>query len=307
MADDPMDSRKIKWAEMVPEVTFGTFPTNPAMQPLPGVLLEFNLKSSPVLDEYNCLKGAAETDPLSCGVATKTTETIEWDFKVKCTDAYGMLPQALLAATSSTYTPGNTMLPFSIGLMAGSQFCTLLGNVITEWVLEIPDNEKAAELSVSGMAVSKSAWGADYKGSGSHATAVSSADVLTMASLSAFTYDSVALSASDIMAPSLKFGVKNKVEPVIDASSSRTSKIGNWSFGPREYILELDATFLDDMGLQDDILAAADHTMAYTLDGKTWTWSGIKWANGGDITLNPEDVIGTTLQAAGGAARLSIA
>jgi len=307
MADDPMDSRKIKWAEWIPETTFGTLPTNPAMQALPGVLLEFNLKSSPVLDEYNCLKGATDTDPLSCGVATKTTEKIEWDFKVKCTDAYGMLPQALLAATTSTFTPGNTMLPFSIGLMAGSQYCTLLGNVITEWVLDIPDNEKAAELSVSGMAVSKSAWGADYKGTGSHAAAVSSADVLTMASLSAFTYDSVALSASDIMAPSLKFGVKNKVEPVIDASSSRTSKIGNWSFGPREYILELDATFLDDMGLQDDILAAANHTMAYTLDGKTCTWSGIKWANSGDITLNPEDVIGTTLQAAGGAARLSIA
>lgn len=306
MADDPMDSRKIKWAEMVPEVTFGTFPTNPAMAPLPGVLLEFNLKSSPVLDEYNCLKGAAETDPLSCGVATKTTEVIEWDFKVKCTDVVGLLPQALLAATSSTYTPGNTMLPFSLGLVAGSQFCNLLGNVITEWVLEIPDNETAAELSVSGMAVSKSAWGADYKGTGSHATAVSEADVLTMGSLSAFTYDGTAWSASDVMVPSLKFGVKNDVKPVVDASSSRTSKIGNWSFGPREYILEADATFLDDMGLQDDILTAAAHTMSFTLDGKTFAWTGLKWANGGDITLNPEDVIGTSLKAAGGAARVAI-
>ena len=110
-----------------------------------------------------------------------------------------------------------------------------------------------------------------------------------------------------MMIPSLKFGVKNNITPVIDASSSRTSKIGSWSFGPREYILEMDATFLDDMGMQDDILAAAAHTVAFTLDGKTCTFSGVKWANSGDVTLNPEDVIGTSLKAAPGAARLAIA
>ena len=79
MADQPMDSRTVKWAEYVAEVTLGTFPTGPTMLPLPGVVTEFNLKASPVLDEYNCLKGASETNPLTCGVATKTSSYRDWE------------------------------------------------------------------------------------------------------------------------------------------------------------------------------------------------------------------------------------
>lgn len=305
MADQVMDTRTVKWAEWKDEVTAGTFPTNPAMAALPGILTNFSFNSSPNFDTYNAFKGATDTDPLSCGVATKAGETHEWSFEVKATEL-GLLPHALLGATVSTYTPGVVYLPFSLGLKIGTQFSTITGNVIKSWNMEFPDAESAAVLQVEGMGMDRADFSTTYLGTGSHATAPDEDDVLTMASLSSITYDSAAFSAADLQIDSLSFGVENDVKPGIDVGSSRASKIGTWSFGPRALNLELGASLLDDMGAYDDVLAGTAHTMAFTLDGKTFTYSGIKWTNAPDADCNPEDILGMTLSADPGALRLAI-
>lgn len=305
MADQPMDSRTVKWAEYIDEVTLGTFPTNPVMLAFPGTLEKFSFISAPTFDTYTVLNGAADTDPLSCGVATKAGETHKWSYEGKAT-SLGLLPHALLSATTSTYVPGVTLLPFSIGMMAGTQFSKITGNVIESWMMEFKDTKSAASIKIDGQGMARSAFSTTYLGTGSHASAEDPDDAFTMVDVTDLKYDGSAFSADDLTVDSLKFGVKNNVGPVIDVGSTNPSKISNWSFGPREYTLELGATFLDDMGAADDVLAGTEHAVAFTLDGQDFAFTGVKWTNAPTIGFTPEDVIGMNLKADPQALRLAI-
>lgn len=302
---DPLDARTVKYVEYIDEVTLGTMPTNPTMLAFPGYINSFKFTSGANFDSYTYFKGAADADPLSSGTVSKTGETHAWSCEMKAT-GLTLLPHALLASTISTYTPGTKLLPVSIGVKMGASYTTLKGCPITSWQMEFPDLTSAASLTIEGMAMDRTDFsGTDYKGTGSHATVPSSA-AYTMASLTAVTYDNSAFSAADLSIESLKFGVSNNIEPVLDLGSSLGSKIGSWSFGPREINLELEAKLLG-TGAIDDAMDGAAHEVEFTLGSKTFTFTNVIWTNAPDVDCNPEDLIGFSLQADPQAVRLAIA
>lgn len=301
---DVLDSRSVRWAEFVPETTLGTAPTDPNMQAFPGDLVNFTIGGQPEFEEYSYLKGPTDTDPLSSGKAIKTGESHSVSVTLKAS-GLGMLPYVLCAASSAEYTPGTTILPISIGAKIGSEYCLVSGATLQSWVLDFKDNKSAAELTLEFLGVNRTDWGSDYIGTGSHAAAPSSAPY-TMSNLSNFLYDSASPEDADISLESLKLGISNQIDPVIDLTKSYPSKIGAWSYNLRDISLEMGATCTG-VSVQDDVFGGEDHTVAFTLGGKTFTLSGVKWTNAPDVEGGPENLIGMSLSCAPKAARLAIA
>lgn len=302
---NPIDQRSLKWLEYVDETVLGTIPTNPAMRALPGDLTKFDYTTSLKTDSYNAFQGATATDPLSAGKVVVTAEEHEWSFTCKAS-SLALLPHALMAATVSGYTPSNVHLPITLGAVEGGKFGTWKGCAIEEWICNIPDAKKTAEISVSGVAMDRGAFSAtDYKGTGTHATAPSAAPY-KLSSLTSILFDGADPKTANLSIESLKFGVKNDVSPVIDAASSLASKIGFWSFGAREFVLEMKVTILD-ASVVETLRAGGTHTFAFTLGAKTFTFSNVVFVNPGKIGNDPESAIAITLKADGGALRLAIA
>ncbi|MFZ2499532.1 hypothetical protein [Methanosarcina sp.] len=299
-----LDSRSIRWMEYIPETTLGTTPTNPTMLAFPGDLVDFTIGGQAEFEEYSCLKGPVDTDPLSNGKATKTGESHKVSVTIK-PSGLGMLPYVLCAATNATYVPGITMLPVSIGAKIGTEYCVVSGCVLEKLSLDFKDKKSAAEMTLDFVGIDRTDWGADYKGTGAHATAPSSAPY-TMSSLSNVLYDAAAPSAADITLDSLKLDISNKIDPVTDISVVAPSKIGSWSYGLREIALDMGATCMG-VGVQDDVFGGAAHTFAVTLGGKTFTLSNVVWTNAPDVKGGPENLIGMSLSCSPQAARLAIA
>lgn len=301
---DVLDSRSVRWAEFVPETTLGTTPTNPAMQAFPGDMVNFKIGGQAEFEEYSYLKGPDDTDPLSNGKAIKTGESHSVSVTLKAS-ALTLLPYVLCAATSATYTPGITILPVSIGAKVGSEYCLVSGAVLKDWSLNFKDKKSTAELTLEFLGVDRTDWDVDYIGSGSHAAAPSSAPY-TMSSLSSVLYDSADPADADITLESLKLGISNQIDPVIDLTKAYPSKIGGWSYGLRDISLEMGAS-CSGVTVQDDVFGGAAHTVAFGLGGKTFTLSNVVWTNAPDVEGGPENLIGMSLSCAPKAARLAIA
>ena len=300
-----IDSKNVKWAEYVDESTLGTTPTNPTMVAFPGDLVEFVTGGGADFEEYPVLKGATDTDPLSAGDATKTSETHSMKVTLKPQDM-SLIPYALLGTTTTTYAPGKVPHYQSIGMRVDDQYSVFKGGILSNFEFDIPDMKNAATLTLDYMGVERSDWsGTSYIGTGSHGTAPTSAP-FTMGSLSSILYDGAAPSTANILIDSIKFSIKNNIEPVEDAASALASKIAGWSFGQREIGLELGVTMMD-VGVQDDIFDGSAHTFAFTLDAKTYTFSNIFWVNAPDTNMSPADRVGMSLQSSGVATRLAIA
>jgi len=300
-----IDGRTVKFADWIDESTFGTTPTNPTMVAFPGELVNIEATSGPEIDSYPVLQGAAVTDPLSSGKTVKTGETHGIKITLRAS-ALTWLPYALMAATTSTYAPGKVAHPISIGLKADSEYCVYSGCVLQEAVWEFADMKTANTLTLTYMCQDKGDWSAtDYIGTGSHGTP-SSDDPYTMSSLSSVTYDGSAPSASNILLESLKFTISYDMEGVTDLSASAPSKIGDYAFMSRSLQLDMGMTMMA-MSAHDGLLAATDHTLVFTLDSKTFTFSAIKWTNNPAVNLAAASKVGMTLTSDGEATRLAIA
>jgi len=302
-AVQPLDARTLKWVEYVDESALGTFPTNPTMTAFPGLVTNFNFTSGPELDKYSYFKSATDTDPLSSGTATKSGETHTWSVELKMS-ALGLLPHALMATNTTTYAPGVTHLPFSIGAKIGADFTTFTGCIITSWVVDIPDMTSAATLTIEGMAFNRTDFSTTYVGTGAHATAPTDA-VLTMGSVANVQYDNASTETADLYMGSLRFGVQNNVTPVLDVGSSLASKYTNYSLGPREFVLEVDSVLLGTAAI-DDAKDGAAHEFEFDFGGKTFTFTNVIWDNSPSVDCNPEDLIGFSLSAEPTSARLAI-
>ncbi len=299
-----IDGRTVRYAEYIPEVTMGTTPNNPTMVAFPGEITDIDLQSGPEMESYKYLKGATDTDPLSCGKSVKTGETHKVVITIK-PSGLTWLPFVLLGTTNTTYAPGKVAHPVSIGLVAGSEFCLLKGCVLESAVLDFKDTKTAAELVLTYMCIEKSAWSAtDYIGTGSHA-AVPTDAIYTMASITSFVYDGVAPSASDIYLESLKISITNSIEPVFDLSATAASKIGDYSFLSRSIVLELGMSVIA-MGVHDDILDGTDHQIDFALGGKTFSFTGLYWTNAPSVKLSPASKLGMTLTSDGESTRIAI-
>jgi hypothetical protein len=299
-----IDGRTVKWAEFVDEETMGTTPTNPEMQAFPGELIDIDIQSGAEFDSYKILKGASDTDPLSCGKSVKTGETHQVTITVKVS-ALTWLPYALLAANTTTYAPGIVPHYVSIGIKSGNDYCVLKGSILESAVFDIPDMKTSGTLTLIYICQDRSDWsGTDYIGTGSHATAPSD-DAYTMGDLSSVLYDSSAPSAADVLIESVKFSIENDIEPVTDLSETAPSKIGDYAFLSRSIQLDISMTMMA-MGAHDDLLGSSDHTFAFTLDSKTLTFSAIKWTNAPSVKAGPATKVGMSLTSDGEATRLAI-
>jgi hypothetical protein len=301
---DIIDARSVRWLEYVDEATLGTTPTNPVMTAFPGDLIKFSIDGKAEFEEYKYFRGPAETDPLSTGKARKTGEEHTVSVTLK-PSSMAMIPYALCAATKTTYAPGIVSLSISIGAKIGTEWCLIKGCVLQSLTLNFKDTKSVAEMTLEYIGMSKTEWGEDYKGTGSHGTAPTSAPY-TMASISNILYDAAAPSTADLNIESLKVGISNSIDPVFDVGSVLGSKIAYFSYNGREMPLELGASCLG-VGTQDDAIGGAEHTLAFTLGGKTYTFSNVVWTNAPSVDADPESKIGMSLSCSPGAVRLAIA
>lgn len=299
-----IDGRTVRYAEYVVESVLGTTPSNPTMIAYPGEITDIDVQSGPEMESYKYLRGATDTDPLSCGKSVKTGETHKVTITLKVS-GLSWLPFVLLGATTSTYAPGTTAHPVSIGLVAGSEYCVLRGGVLESAVLEFKDNKTSGVLTLTYTGVEKSDWSTtDYIGTGSHSTVPTDA-IYTMASITGFMYDGVAPSASDIYLESLKISITNNIEPVFDLSASAASKIGDFAFMSRSMVLEMGMSMIG-MGVHDDLLDGTDHQIDFTLGSKDFTFSGLYWINAPSVKLGPAAKVGMTLTSDGESTRIAI-
>jgi hypothetical protein len=300
-----IDGRTVKWADWVDESTLGTTPDNPTMNAFWGELTDIEVTSGPEVDSYPVLSGASETDPLSSGKTVKTGETHQVKITVRA-NSLTWLPYALMAATTSTYATGKVEHPISIGVKADTDYCVLSGCVLIGAEFNIPDMKTANTLILTYLCKDKSDWGStDYIGTGSHGSP-SSSDPYTMSDLSSVLYDAADPDDADILLESLKFNISYDAEGVTDLSESAPSKIGDYAFMSRSIQVEMSMTMIA-MGAHDDLLSATDHTLAFTLDSKTLTFSAIKWTNNPAVSLAPASKVGMSLSSDGEATRLAIA
>ena len=284
----------------------GNTPDNPEMSAFPGELIDFEIDGGPEFDSYKVLKGPTDTDPLSCG---KTVKTAEKPHTVKITlkaTAMSLIPYVIMASSTSTYTPGTTQHPVTIGAMIGSEYCLVKGCVLANHEINFKDRKSVAELTLEFLGVERTDWGSDYVGSGSHASVVT-AEPLHLSDVTNILYDSSALSAVGLILDSLKFGIKNNVEEVRDGSASVASQISSWNYTGREISIELGCT-LTDMTIADEVLAGDnDHTVKFTVSGKTYTISSLAWTNAPTAKASAGELIGMNLTNDAEAARLAIA
>ncbi|WP_094226917.1 hypothetical protein [Methanolobus psychrotolerans] len=300
-----IDGRTVRWAEYIGEETLGTTPTNPTMLAFPGDLVGIDVQSGPEMESYKILKGATDTDPLSCGESVKTGETHQVTITLKVSGVT-WLPYILLGATTSAYAPGIVSHPISIGLVAGTEYCVLEGCGWKSAVLDFPDTRTAATLTLTFMCIGKTDWSeTDYKGTGSHASAPTAAPY-TMSSITLFEYDDVSPDTSDVYLESLKISIENDIEPVYDLSSEAASKIGDWSFLSRSMQVDMGMSMIG-MGVHDDILDGDAHKIDFTLGTKAFTFSNLYWTNAPSVNLSPASKVGMTLTSDGEATRIAIA
>lgn len=278
------------------------------MKAFPGEMIDFEIDSDggSEFDSYKVLKGPTDTDPLSCG---KTIKTVEKPHTVKITlkvTAMDLIPYIIMASSTSTYTPGTTQHPISIGAMMGEKFCLVKGCVLKNHEVNFKDRKSVGELTLELSGVERTDWGSDYIGSGSHASA-GTAEPLKLSDVTNILYDGSALSAVDLILDSLKFSVKNNIEEIRDGSASVDSQISAWNYTGREISVELGCT-LTDMTIADEVLAGNnDHTVAFTVDGKTYTISAIAWTNAPTAKASAGELIAMNLTNDAEAARLAIA
>jgi hypothetical protein len=300
-----IDGRTVKWADWVDETTFGTTPTNPTMSAFPGEVINIEPTSGPEVESYKVLKGATETDPLSCGKTVKTGETHGIKITIKAS-ALTWLPYALMASDTTTYAPGKVEHPISIGLVSDDEFCVYKGCVLQEAIWDFPDMRSANTLTLTYMCQDKGDWSAtDYIGTGSHGSAPTD-DPYTLADLTSFQYDSAAPSTANLIIESFKMTLSYDMEGVTDLSETAPSKIGEFSFNSRSIQVETSATAMA-MGAHDDLITGDDHTISFTCDTKVFTFSALKWTNNPTVGMGPASRVGMTFTSDGEATRLAIA
>ncbi|AKB35624.1 hypothetical protein MSSAC_1034 [Methanosarcina siciliae C2J] len=298
-----IDGRSVIYAEYVPESTLGTTPGAPVFRSFPGDLTKIVISSGAEFDEFEVLRPSSDVDRLNCGVAVKTVEKMH-QVKVYCKpSSLGLLGYAICAANTASYTaPGTSVWPCTIGVRVGSKYTTIKGCVLQSAKYEFKDMKKTADLVLTFYGVSRTDWSTtDYAASGSHSTAPTAAPY-TMSNLSNMQYDSGGPEEKGIIIDSLIFGFENTIDPILSTSGLVDSKIVGWKYRAASIPLKLGVS-LTDTTIQDSVTAGNAHTVAFTLGGKTFTFSGIKWTNGVDLDAEAGAGIGLELEAAGKSVR----
>lgn len=255
--------------EHIPEVTFGVKPTNPAML-WPGLTQNFKALIKSENEEYRTLKAAAATNKLQIEGAILLGQAIEVDWQYILQD--WTLLKYLQSVTGGN-TPTDNLASFTLGLIspdATPKYATIQGLKFSSGEIEIPEKGKAIT-NLKGLAAhvpvtSNNPWSAtDYKGTGTHAAKASTAPV-KWNDITACTYGGANIPNSQL--GTIKIGIDNKCEGVLDAYSTNSTKIAAIEPTERNYKLSV-------VLKKKAIDAIADKAVEYTAGNFVLTIGGV--------------------------------
>lgn len=254
--------------------TDGVFPTNPTMLWI-GEVTSARLTSTHQNEDVRGLKAAAATNKLAIvgNVKTGTDMVLEIEYAPQ-----NWTLAKFASALAGGLTPTDTMSSLSFGLIGQASdgtetYAKVSGGVIESMDVECAEDKKfkvTLRIPVKDIYLSTNdPWTTDYKGSGAHATALTT-NPLVWSDISAVTRTSA------IVVSSLKWSVKNQIDKSRDPASTFVTKIKSLTPTKREYTLsaKLKRTAQNDFAVAHNAYAAVDFVIV--VNGVTITFVGSK-------------------------------
>lgn len=290
-----LDGSAEKSVELIEEVTFGTFPTDPTMLGIGGYPVKVTNKKTVRLENFPYLKEVAGTNRAQSTKVSKVGEAYGVNIEMKPTgwDIWSYL----LGGVVATPAISDTVKKISMGNKVGSaEYEKFTGGIVQKIECEI-EHDKAATQTVDMLFVeSDGITGADYIGTGAHA-AVASGTPLDAPGVTSVLYDAAALSVVEAKLEYIKFSGEYTITPVPDITTSWDSRIGGWGRGQRNITLEIGLTLDALTDVQTDMFDGAAHTFAFTALGKTLSFSNLIWGGDWEQDLDPDDMVVMPLKA----------
>ncbi|MFA4971944.1 MAG: phage tail tube protein [bacterium] len=291
--------------DYIEEGTYGSTPSNPALV-WPGRVYSVRPlnKVKNVVKRY--LPPASVTDNKALSLtAFKVGEEIGLDI--------GMVPQTgSLLAWLIYWLGGTTAAPVSdtqksVSMVltdpaaATNKYHTYAGMTGSELTLDAQE-DREIDIKCKMLGAELTVGNTDPKGSGSHPSASAGAE-LTFEDISAaqlkYTASGSYANLTDAL-HGLTFSIKNKLVLVKDINNTKSTKIQAIVVAARELGLTLDIDYTDigtgsatNFGITD-IRSLTDFSFKFTLDSKTYTFTGVKFPEL-PYEFGPDDIFGDKL------------
>ena len=286
--------------EYVKETTFGTMPTNPAMQWI-GIVTDAKFTDKPKSFSTRYFTNAAYTDPKSAAykhIKTVMDAGIEIEYVPQ-----GILDGFLgfaLGGDNTTCTglvDGINSVTIGAIITDGTdKYLTYKGCVIDEFTLSIPEDDvlKCSAKFTAADAAAPSDTG--YKGTGSNATestnAMLTCDDVSDIQLSVDNGKTWA-SATDIVRE-IELSISNKNVYLKDLASTNSTHIAGVVNTGKDVKLGLEL-YYDDLDLLTQVRALTQCGFKFTIDKKTFTFTGVQFPEY-PLDVKPDEVIGDKIE-----------
>lgn len=266
-------------AEYVVETTFGAMPTNPAMQWI-GLIQSLKATIKTEHEEYRTLKAAAATNKLQIEGDVLLGQSLDIDMDYVMQDwTFFKYVMSLTGGLTMTDDLANIALGL-ISPDATPKYAQLLGTKIDSAAVEIPERGKAkCTMKLKGANVpvtTNNPWSVtNYKGTGSNATKASTPPI-PWSGITAITYGGVVIPSSEV--GGVKISIENKLEAVLDAYNTLSTKIG--AIEPTERTIKVSLTLkkktIDAIVALSNAFAAANLVITFASPATTLTFAGAR-------------------------------
>jgi len=256
--------------EYIEEVTFGTFPTNPAMKWL-GLIQNFKLDIIAENEDYRTLKASGATNKLAIEGNVTSGQTLNADIEYMVQN-WDFFKWGL--SLTGAGTPTDTLASLSFELISPDvtpKYAAFSGGVIDSINVEIPEKKAAvakASLKFGHVkTTTNNPWEATtHIGSGSHASKASTAPI-AFSAITTCTWGGSAFKASNI-----KFGYKNNLQDAIDADSTLSTKAAGFTPDARDFTFgcTIKKSAIDAIAAL--VVAGTPQTLILTISGATFTF-----------------------------------
>ncbi len=285
--------------EYIKETSFGTTPTNPAMQWI-GIVTDAKFTDKPKSFSTRYFTDAAYTDPKSAAykhIKTVMEAGIEIEY-VPQGILDGFLGFALGGDTSCTgLVDGINSVTIGAIITGGTnKYVVYKGCVVDEFTLTIPEDD-VLNCSAKFTAADAAAPSAtNYKGTGSNATESTDA-MLTCDDVSdiklSVNNGTTWVSATDIVRE-IELSISNKNVYLKDLASENSTHIAGVVNTGKDVKLGLEL-YYDDLDLLTQVRALTQCGFKFTIDDKTFTLTGVQFPEY-PLDVKPDEVIGDKIE-----------
>ena len=305
-------------AEIIDEVTFGVFPTDPALTYI-GVVDKVDINDKPILSSTRFLPQDAYTTTMGNTKTAayhhqKTASEISVDVSYIPKDItegffiHALGDPTLTAETKATGATDTLGTSFSMAgyALETAKYYVYTGGYVEDFSLEIPKEDFTKCTATLGFANSGSMaeangvytntpnlLAADYIGTGSHATATTG-DALTFSDVTTSVLTPSGGDAADDIVNSITINVKNNIEWIKELGSPFTTGKSAAVLLGRDITLGIELAY-NELDLYDEIFAGTTFSYAMTFDGYLFEFDGFKFPEY-PINLNPEELLGETIE-----------